>query len=70
MPTPAPTDSQPVEEVSLPPVWLMALVLVAVSANLRMAIASVPPLTKVIAADLGLSHAWICLLYTSPSPRD
>jgi len=66
MPTPAPTDSQPVDEVSLPPVWLMALALVAVSANLRVAIASVPPLTKVIAADLDLSHAWIGAVTTLP----
>ena len=66
MPTPAPTDSQPVDEVSMPPVWLMALALVAVSANLRVAIASVPPLTKVIAADLDLSHAWIGAVTTLP----
>ena len=66
MPTPAPTDSQTGDKVSLPPVWLMALALVAVSANLRMAIASVPPLTKVIAADLDLSHAWIGAVTTLP----
>jgi CP family cyanate transporter-like MFS transporter len=44
----------------------MALALVAVSANLRMAIASIPPLTKVIAADLDLSHAWIGAVTTLP----
>jgi MFS transporter, CP family, cyanate transporter len=55
--------SQP---ASLPPVWLMALALVAVSANLRTAIASVPPLTSTIAADLGLSNAWIGALTTLP----
>ena len=44
----------------------MALALVAVSANLRVAIASVPPLTKVIAADLDLSHAWIGAVTTLP----
>ena len=66
MPTPAPTDSQTGDKLTLPPVWLMALALVAVSANLRMAIASVPPLTKVIAADLDLSHAWIGAVTTLP----
>ena len=44
----------------------MAVALVAVAANLRMAIASVPPLTKVIAADLDLSHAWIGAVTTLP----
>jgi CP family cyanate transporter-like MFS transporter len=51
---------------SLPPVWLMALALVAVSANLRTAIASVPPLARTIAADLDLSSAWIGALTTLP----
>jgi CP family cyanate transporter-like MFS transporter len=51
---------------SLPPVWLMALALVAVSANLRAAIASVPPLSRTIAADLDLSSAWIGALTTLP----
>jgi CP family cyanate transporter-like MFS transporter len=50
----------------LPPVWLMALALVAVSANLRTAIASVPPLASTIAAELDLSHAWIGALTTLP----
>jgi Cyanate permease len=44
----------------------MALALVAVSANLRVAIASVPPLARTIAADLDLSHAWIGALTTLP----
>ena len=50
----------------LPPLWLMALSLVAVSANLRTAIASVPPLARTIAADLDLSSAWIGALTTLP----
>ena len=57
MPTPAPTDDRTSDKVTLPPIWLMAFSLVAVSANLRVAIASVPPLAKTIAADLDLSHA-------------
>jgi len=66
MPTPAPTDSQTGDKVTLPPVWLMALALVAVSANLRVAIASVPPLAKTIATELDLSHAWIGAVTTLP----
>ena len=54
------------DEASYPPVWLMALSLVAVSANLRVAIASVPPLARTIAADLDLSSAWIGALTTLP----
>jgi len=52
--------------VELPPMWLMALSLVAVSANLRTAIASVPPLARTIATDLDLSSAWIGALTTLP----
>lgn len=44
----------------------MALALAAVSANLRAAIASVPPLARTIAADLDLSNAWIGVLTTLP----
>ena len=51
---------------TLAPVWLMALALVAVSANLRTSIASVPPLVRTIAADLDLSNAWIGALTTLP----
>ena len=50
----------------LPPVWLMALALVAVAANLRTAMASVPPLTESIAADLGLSNTALGALTTLP----
>ena len=50
----------------LPPLWLMALSLVAVSANLRTAIASVPPLARAIATDLDLSSAWIGAVTTLP----
>jgi len=66
MPTPAPTDDRTSDKVTLPPIWLMAFSLVAVSANLRVAIASVPPLAKTIAADLDLSHAWIGAVTTLP----
>jgi MFS transporter, CP family, cyanate transporter len=59
-------DRRTNHRASLPPVWLMALALVAVSANLRAAIASVPPLASTIAADLDLSHAWIGALTTLP----
>jgi len=44
----------------------MALALVAVSANLRAAIASVPPLARVIATDLDLSSASIGAVTTLP----
>jgi len=44
----------------------MALALFAVSANLRAAIASVPPLARTIAADLDLSSAWIGAVTTLP----
>jgi len=54
------------DEASYPPVWLMALSLVAVSANLRVAITSVPPLARTIAADLDLSSAWIGAVTTLP----
>jgi MFS transporter, CP family, cyanate transporter len=60
------TDLRADEKATLPPVWLMALALVAVSANLRAAIASVPPLASTIAADLDLSNAWIGALTTLP----
>ena len=50
----------------LPPVWLMALALVAVAANLRTAMASVPPLTETIADDLGLSNTALGALTTLP----
>jgi CP family cyanate transporter-like MFS transporter len=44
----------------------MGLALVAVSANLRAAIASVPPLARTIAEDLDLSNAWIGAVTTLP----
>jgi CP family cyanate transporter-like MFS transporter len=44
----------------------MALALLAVSANLRAAIASVPPLARTIATDLDLSNAWIGAVTTLP----
>ena len=50
----------------LPPVWLMALSLVAVAVNLRTAMASVPPLVQTIGADLGLSNTALGALTTLP----
>jgi MFS transporter, CP family, cyanate transporter len=44
----------------------MAVALVAVAANLRVAITSVPPLLDAISADLGLSHAAAGALTTLP----
>ncbi|HET7400073.1 MAG TPA: MFS transporter [Intrasporangium sp.] len=51
---------------ALPPFWVMAAALVAVAANLRVAITSVPPLLASISADLGLSHAAAGALTTLP----
>ena len=59
-------DRGTTDKAGLPPVWVMALALVAVSANLRTAIASVPPLARTIAADLDLSSAWIGAVTTLP----
>ena len=50
----------------LPPVWFLCVALVAVAANLRTAMASVPPLTQTIAADLGLSNTALGALTTLP----
>lgn len=44
----------------------MAVALVAVAANLRIAITSIPPLLDAISADLGLSHAAAGALTTLP----
>ena len=44
----------------------MALALVAVAANLRTAMASVPPLTETIADDLALSNTALGALTTLP----
>jgi CP family cyanate transporter-like MFS transporter len=50
----------------LPPVWAMALSLVAVAANLRTTMASVPPLAEAITGSLGLSSAAFGALTTLP----
>jgi CP family cyanate transporter-like MFS transporter len=50
----------------LPPTWLIAVGLVAVAANLRTVMASVPPLVDSIGVDLGLSNAALGLLTTLP----
>jgi CP family cyanate transporter-like MFS transporter len=49
-----------------PPLWLSMLGLVAVAANLRTAIAAVPPLVEEIGADLGLGSAALGALTTLP----
>jgi CP family cyanate transporter-like MFS transporter len=51
---------------ALPPAWVMAVALLAVAANLRIAITSVPPLLDAISSDLGLSHAAAGALTTLP----
>jgi CP family cyanate transporter-like MFS transporter len=51
---------------ALPPVWVMAVTLLAVAANLRVAITSVPPLLDAISSDLNLSHAAAGALTTLP----
>ena len=66
MSTTTSADHRTNDRPRLPPVWLMALSLVAVSANLRAAIASVPPLARTIAADLDLSSASIGAVTTLP----
>ena len=50
----------------LPPLWVMVLGLVAVAANLRTVMASVPPLVQTIAVDLGVSNAAMGALTTLP----
>ena len=50
----------------LPPTWLVAVSLVAVAANLRTVMASVPPLVDAIGVDLGLSNAALGALTTLP----
>ncbi|RKT78190.1 CP family cyanate transporter-like MFS transporter [Terracoccus luteus] len=50
----------------LPSFWVLAAVLVAVAANLRVAITSVPPLLDEVSAALGLSHAAAGALTTLP----
>ena len=54
------------ERRHLPPLWVMALGLVAVAANLRTVMASVPPLVDTISADLGLSNTAMGALTTLP----
>ena len=54
------------ERHHLPPLWVMVLGLVAVAANLRTVMASVPPLVQTISDDLGLSNAAMGALTTLP----
>lgn len=50
----------------LPPGWVLVVALVAVAANLRPALAGVPPLVPAIQADLHLSNAWLGVLTLLP----
>lgn len=49
-----------------PPLWLSMLGLAAVAANLRTAVASLPPLVESVGADLGLGSAALGALTTLP----
>ena len=62
----APAQRHHLPDIALPPTWVMAAVLVAVAANLRSAMASVPPLVEAITRDLGLSNAAAGALTTLP----
>ena len=62
----APVQRHHLPDIALPPTWVMAAVLVAVAANLRSAMASVPPLVEAITRDLGLSNAAAGALTTLP----
>jgi len=64
MSTPTTTSSR--SSVAHPPLWLVALGLVAVAVNLRVVMASVPPLVDSIGVDLGLSNAALGALTTLP----
>jgi CP family cyanate transporter-like MFS transporter len=50
----------------LPPSWVLVVALVAVAANLRPALAGVPPLVPQIQAELHLSNAWLGVLTLLP----
>ncbi len=50
----------------LPPTWVLVVALVAVAANLRPALAGVPPLVPQIEAQLQLSNAWLGVLTLLP----
>jgi CP family cyanate transporter-like MFS transporter len=50
----------------LPPSWVLIVALVAVAANLRPAIAGVPPLVPQIETELHLSNAWLGVLTLLP----
>ena len=50
----------------LPPSWVLIVALVAVAANLRPALAGVPPLVPQIQAELHLSNAWLGALTLLP----
>jgi CP family cyanate transporter-like MFS transporter len=50
----------------LPPSWVIVVALIAVAANLRPALAGVPPLVPEIQAELHLSNAWLGVLTLLP----
>ena len=70
-PTPSTRTTAPATPASvsfpwLPPSWVLIVALVAVAANLRPALAGVPPLVPQIQADLHLSNAWLGVLTLLP----
>ncbi|MGV1008866.1 MAG: CynX/NimT family MFS transporter [Dermatophilaceae bacterium] len=53
-------------QIALPPQWVMAAAMLAVAVNLRVAMASVPPLVEPISSELHLSNAAVGVLTTLP----
>jgi MFS transporter, CP family, cyanate transporter len=60
------TPSAPGAFPWLPPSWVIVVALIAVAANLRPALAGVPPLVPEIQAELHLSNAWLGVLTLLP----
>ena len=66
-PLPGPSVESPHRRAEwLPGPWVLAIALVAAAANLRLAIAAVPPLAQLIVTDLHLSNAQAGALTTLP----
>lgn len=63
---PTSASSRQARQEWLPPTWALALSLVAVAGNLRLALAGVPPLVPLITTDLQLSNAAVGVLTTLP----
>ena len=60
------TSSAPGAFPWLPPSWVIVVALIAVAANLRPALAGVPPLVPEIQAELHLTNAWLGVLTLLP----